>query len=307
MPSSITHNYFMQDVYDKLDDNIENKINLESAKVFAQGPDIFYFYNLCFGRKSKKYRKAGNYIHKHKVNLYFKNIINYIIENDLIDDIDCISFLYGSICHYVLDSVVHPFVYYNTGVFKKSIPMIFQNEKVEAKDFKMYKYILKKVIIKEEVLNLIDNVISNTYNYDNMGKIYNKCIKDMRLFFKLFNYDHYGVKKILYSFIDLITPKRFILKKKFSFYLKHSSKKYYLNLEKSEWNHPCNLYEKYNYSFIELYIIAIDKACHIIQEVDKMIKSKNCDSEEIDLLFKNLSYITGKNCDSGLEMKYFEF
>ena len=46
MPSSITHSYFMKDVYDKLDDNIKNKIVLESAKTFAQGPDIFFFYNI---------------------------------------------------------------------------------------------------------------------------------------------------------------------------------------------------------------------------------------------------------------------
>ena len=35
MPSSITHSYFMKDVYDKLDDSIKNKIVLESAKTFA--------------------------------------------------------------------------------------------------------------------------------------------------------------------------------------------------------------------------------------------------------------------------------
>lgn len=326
MPSSITHNYFMQDVYNKCDKKIKDKIIIDEAKIFAQGPDIFYFYNMCFGSKSSKYRKMGNYMHKHKINLYFQNIIKYIIDNKLENNASCLSFLYGSICHYALDSVVHPFVFYKTGVFKKGISstykynglhqemeyyidayMIFQNEKVEAKDFKMYKHILKKRIIDNTTLKLIDSSIKNTYGYNNMGKIYNKCIKDMRNFFRLFNYDHFGIKKVIYSFIDIITPKIFIRKRKFSFYLTHNSKKHYLNLDKNEWNHPCNIYETYDYSFIELYIIAIERAYTIIKEVDKLIENKETDIKKIDSLFHNYSYTTGKDCDERFEMKHFEF
>lgn len=326
MPSSITHSYFMQDVYNKFEDNLKKKIIIKEAKIFAQGPDIFYFYNMCFGSKSKKYRKMGNYMHKHKVNLYFQNIIKYIIDNKLENNISCLSFLYGSICHYALDSVVHPFVFYKTGVFKKGIPntykysglhqemeyyldayMIFQNEKTEAKNFKMYKHILHKEIINNTTLKLIGTVIKETYGYSNMDKIYNKCIRDMRNFFRLFNYDHLGIKKKLYGFVDLITPKKFIRKKKFSFYLTHNSKIHYLNLEKSEWNHPCDIYETYNYSFIELYIIAIERAYNIIKEVDKIIEKRNIDYDKIDSLFHNFSYTTGKNCENKSEMKYFEF
>jgi len=326
MPSSMTHSYFMRDVYEKLDKNIKNKINLEDAKTFAQGPDIFYFYNMCFGRKSNKFRNMGNYMHKHKVNLYFENMINYIKDNNLENNNQCISFLYGSVAHFVLDSVVHPFVFYKTGVFKKGISstykynglhqemeyyldayMIFQNEKKEAKDFKMYKYLLNNSKLSNDTLNLIGNVINNTYCYDNMDKIYEKCIRDMKHFYKIFNYDHYGIKKLGYSVIDTITPKRFIRKKKFSFYITHNSKKHYLNLEKSEWNHPCSLYETYNYSFVELYIIAIDKACNMINEIDKLLNKDTINNEKIDSIFNNLSYTTGKDCEDTRRMRYFEF
>ena len=326
MPSSMTHHYFMQDVYNKLDDNIKNKIIINNATTYAQGPDIFYFYNMGLGKKNKKYSKMGNYIHKHKVNLYFENIIKYIIDNKLTKDNDCISFLYGAISHYVLDSTAHPFIFYKTGVFIKGRPstykynglhqemeyyidayMIFQNEKVEAKDFKIYKYLLINDSISNNVLNLIGYATKETYNFNNLDKIYNKCIKDMKRFYRYFNYDHYGIKKNIYTIIDVITPKRFIQKRKFSFYLTHNSKKHYLNLEKSEWNHPCNLYEIYNYSFIELYRIAISKCCNIINEVNDMLEKKEFDKEKIDSLFNNLSYTTGKDCDGDDKMKYFEF
>jgi len=326
MPSSMTHSYFMRDVCEKLEDSIKNKIILEDAKTFAQGPDIFYFYNMCFGRKSKKYRKMGNYMHKHNVNLYFSNMIKYIKDNDLVNDKQCLSFLYGSVAHFVLDSVVHPFVFYKTGVFIKDKSetykynglhqemeyyldayMIFQNEKKEAKDFKIYKYLLNNNKLSNNTLNLIGKVISDTYDYANMDKIYEKCVRDMKRFYKLFNYDHYGVKKFIYGIGDMITPKKFIRKKKFSFYLTHNSKKHYLNLEKNEWNHPGDLYETYNYSFIELYIIALDRACSIINEIDKMLDNSKINDKKIANLFKNLSYTTGKDCKEEIVMKYFEF
>lgn len=326
MPSSITHSYFMKDVYDKLDNDIKKMIVLESAKTFAQGPDIFFFYNMGFGRKSNNYRNIGNYMHEHNVNNYFINIIKYIFDNDLFDNKDAISYLYGSISHFVLDSTMHPFVIYKTGVFDKKVKdtykynglhpdmeyyldayMIFQNEKKEAKEYKMYNYILNNDIFDDTIVNMINYVIKDTYDIDNMGNIYNKCIKDMKTFYKLFNYDPYGIKKVGYSVLDFIIPKKFIRKKVFSFYLTHNCKKYYLNLDKITWNHPCDKYETYNYSFIELYVKAIDKACNIIKELDKMLNSRNLDISRIKELIGNLSYLTGKDCDKNIEMKYYEF
>lgn len=326
MPSSITHNYFMQDVYYKLSDEIKSKFDLIDAKTFAQGPDIFYFYNMCFGKKSKKYRDMGGYMHRHNINDYFRNIVNYINDYGLYDNVRCMAFLYGSICHFVLDYIVHPFVFYKTGSFKKGnvstykynglhqemeyyidAYMIFQNEKKEAKDYKMYKDILNNDKLDDVVIKMINDVIYDTYGYCDLGNIYNKCTNDMKLFFKYFNYDHYGIKKFFYSFIDIITPSFFIRKKKFSFYLTHNSKRHYLNLEKNEWNHPCDLNEVYNYSFVELYIIAIDRACNIIKDIDKMLGKKKIDDKKIDNLFCNYSYITGKECNDRNVMKYFEF
>ena len=65
MPSSITHTYFGLDVYNKLNDRCRSRIkdDLEYFKTFCQGPDIFYFYNLFLGRKSKKVYNVGTLVH----------------------------------------------------------------------------------------------------------------------------------------------------------------------------------------------------------------------------------------------------
>jgi hypothetical protein len=46
-------------------------------------------------------------------------MINYIKDNNLYNDDDVLSYLYGYINHYVLDKTIHPYVRYKTGVFKK--------------------------------------------------------------------------------------------------------------------------------------------------------------------------------------------
>ena len=46
MPSSITHAYLAEDVFKRLDKDIQTKINLENFKTYSEGPDVFYFYHL---------------------------------------------------------------------------------------------------------------------------------------------------------------------------------------------------------------------------------------------------------------------
>ena len=78
-------------------------------------------------------------------------------------------------------------------------------------------------------------------------------------------------------------------------------------MKKNTWNNSCDINDKYNYSFFELYIIAIDKAVNIIQNVDNMLKQKQIYNIEIKNLFCNLHYGTGKDCDKDYYYKYFKF
>ena len=92
-----------------------------------------------------------------------------------------------------------------------------------------------------------------------------------------------------------------------SLYNSYNDKLYYLNSDKDEWNHPTNKDEIYNYSFTELYIKAINKAVNIINSVDKMLKEKKIDEEEVYKLFGNLDYGTGKDCNLNLKNIYFKY
>ena len=164
MPATIVHSYFAKDVYDILPKNIKESISPTRIKMFGQSADSLMFYNLFSLLPGKKVRNFSRTFHRNKSQDFFINLITYIKDNNLGTDSDVCSFLVGFICHYELDSTIHPYVFYKTGVFIKGRPdtykynglhqemeyyldsyMIFQNEKVEAKDFKMYKYLLNNI------------------------------------------------------------------------------------------------------------------------------------------------------------------
>ena len=119
MPATITHTYFTKDVFDVLPEEIQNKLDIDRFKMFGQSTDSLMFYNLFSIFPGKKIRMLHHYFHDNNTRDFFVNLIRYIKVNNLDDDKDVCSFLSGFICHYVLDSTVHPYVIYKTGKFDK--------------------------------------------------------------------------------------------------------------------------------------------------------------------------------------------
>lgn len=326
MPSSITHAYFAQDVLNKVSDLSKRKIcNNDYLRVFAQGPDLFYFYN-NLSSNNMKIRSFGGYCHKHKTQEFFVNLVSYIKDNNLSGNGDVMSFLYGYITHMILDSVMHPFIYYKTGVFDRSnfntykynglhgemeyyldIYMIYQKEKKEAIKFKCYKYFSNISKFDDELNKLIDYVFKKTYDKDNMSNYVLKGTKGLRIVFKYIRYDRFGLKKYFYKLVDFFSSKDSSRKEIMSYHVLHNKKLHYLNLDKKTWNHPCDINRVYDLSFVELYIIAIDKASNLINKVNLYLNDDNANKRELYYLFKDTSYITGMDCENGLSMQYFEF
>ena len=253
-------------------------------------------------------------------------MINYIINNNLENNKDIISYLYGSICHYFLDKIIHPFIFYKTGLFNREdkstykynalheemeyyidFYMIYNREKTIPKNYKFYKDIFNIDKLSIELSKMIDYIMKETYGVDNSASIYIKSLKHMYIFNKIFNYDKIGIKKKFYKLIDHIQPNKFIRKEELSFNIEYNKKIHYLNLDKKEWNHPCDINENYNYSFIELYMIALNKCVDCINNIIIMINNKKIDNKIINKYFDNSSYLTGKDCNDNKKIQYFEF
>lgn len=328
MPSSVTHGYFSIDVFDKCNKNVKNKLKnyLNYLKVFGQGPDPYFFYDFHLTKRSKKIYEINRSMQHTKINKHFVKLINYINDKEYYSNGQVMAYLYGQICHFVLDTTAHPYIIYSTGIYdnKNSSTfkyngkheemeyyidcyLIYQREKMLPKNYKVYKKLFNIDKFNDDLKSCITNVIKDVYGYDNAGEIYYKSIIDMKKFYYVFNYDRFGVKKCVYSIMDFVCGNRCVKKKELSFNIDPNGKLFYLNNDKQSWNNPCDINDKSNLSFNELYSFALERAVNIINDIDNMLKNKSVDNKKIEELFGNLHYGTGKDCDKDFYYRYFKY
>lgn len=314
MPSSITHSYFIKDIYNRLNNKYKDllKVNVEELKTYAQGPDILYFYNFFLNGNSKKIRDMGSIAHKYRTKLFFENLITYIVNHKLENNPEILSFLYGSIGHYNLDVIVHPFVNYlsydkdnNKKIENKHTEierfldcyMIEKREGIKANIFKCYRECYNVKHISNELKNLISYVYKNTYNFEGVADAYLDSIKQYKLYFWLFRYDEFGIKKFFYNIIDSFTKTGTLKTKNFSYFIKVDNNSDYLNNKHNIWYNVRLTKNKYTYSFDELYNLALEKTITMIDDVNLVLEGKK-DINYLDNIFRDLSYSNGLKCST---------
>lgn len=328
MPSSMTHTYFGLDVYKKLSTNSQEKIknNLEYFKIFCQGSDPFMFYHFFIGNKAKEISQLQTTMHCSKTKDFFLATIKYIHQNKLNNNSEAMSYLYGHICHYYLDLYTHPFIHYKSGIFKKGdkttykynglhqeieyaidLYLINQNESIKANKFKVYNEIYQVKSLTPVLKDIIKVSIEDIYSLPDSSYYYEKSIWYMYKFFKIANYDPHGLKLKVYKLIDKITPSNTIKIKELSFSNQYPNITNYLNLNNNPWYLPWDNQKIYKNSFIDLYNLALNKATKTIEEVTELLANKNLNYQRLNILFPNLSFSTGLNCNQKVELKYFEF
>lgn len=326
MPATATHAFFAEDLYNRLDSSIKKKIdgNKKSLLMFAQNTDPLMFYNIMNLKKGKNIRKQQYICHCIKTNEFFYNLITYIKEQEYYNEPKVLVFLYGFISHFVLDSNVHPYVFYKTGEYiKKDKSTIKYNclhhymetfidntmikEKINKnyKKFSVSKYVFDIEKFPIELNKTINYTFNKTFNIKYMSRIYYTSLKHMKTFLNLFRKDSYGIKKTLYNLIDLVIPKSIFIFDSLSYNQSLIDNNNYLNLNHKEWNYPVDKNITSTKSFYDIYNDSIDEALYIINSInDYFYNDKDIN---IDKLFKNKSYVTGIDCNSKLKQKYFEF
>jgi len=322
MPATITHAYFGKDIYDILPSYISDKLDLKRVMMFSQNTDSLLFYNLFSFFPGKKVRKLQKYFHTNNTKDFFINLLKYVKENN-IDDKDTYSFIVGFIAHYVLDSTIHPYVYYKTGMFDRNIPSTYKYNNVHAfmeafldndmvqrrENINPYKYNVSKVAFdtkkfSKDLDNTIYYVYDKTYDIKDMNKIYYKSLKQMKWALYLFRRDRFGIKKFFYKVVDTITPKNCYRLEAVSYHYPLEDKNNFLNSNNDLWRYPTDYDHTSTESFIDLYIKALEKAKSIITDSFDYLNGKDID---LGKLFLNTSYVTGKDCLEQKELKYFQF
>lgn len=318
MPSIVTHYLLATEVKEKLAQKNININNEDIFYIFAQSFDNLFYYKFFTPWWGKKIRTLGIEAQKKNTNLYFKNIIEYIDNNkNSINEIK--AYLYGSICHYILDSICHPFIFYYTGDSKIDKKYRGLHEKMEVnldaymllhvkgKELKqelLSDVLLPKINFSNDLKAALNFTFVNTFQVQNMGIIYEDSIKTGHFLLKYFVTDRNGFKKELYKLKDFFT---FQSSRKYQFLSFHVSKieSQYLNETKEVWNNPTDQNLNSNESFLELYRKAISKTVDIIEKAEQYW-NHSISKETLLEAIGNDSYVTGLDCSLKKEMKYFK-
>lgn len=326
MPNIYMHARFALDIYDRLD--IETKYLLIDQKskltTFAQSLDSFFIYKIKSFKSKSSFRDFAHFFHKNKSKDFFINLINYIKYNSLENNPEIMSFLYGFLSHYILDSTFHPYVIYKTGEFNKDNPnsykylgkhhlmetyldkhFILLREKTNPIKYKFYN-LLDTSHFSKELNTLIDVVFKETYDVNKMSKFYYESLINMKFLYKHLRYDPTGIKELSYKLINPFIKNKIPTNIKYVSYHHHEKGlEHYLNLDKKNWNYPTHKSKKSNDSVIDLYLKALFKCDNLIKDInDYLYHNKKIDLYKI---IDNLSYATGIDCNSNKELKYFEF
>ena len=322
MPATATHAFFAKDVYDILPDNIQSLIDVKRSMMFAQSTDSLTFYNLFSILPGKSIRKYQSIFHSRQSQEFFMNLLRYIRDNDIVDT-DVYSFLMGFICHFSLDSTVHPYVIYKCGMFNKKDAntykynnihafmeafldndMISRRLKINPYKFNYGKFCFDTRKFSDNLNKTIDYAFYNTFHWQNMSSIYYKSLKQMKFSINTFRRDPYGIKKFFYKLADTFTPRSCFRYEAISYHVPLEDKFNYLNNNHTLWRNPTSYNMTSTLSFVDLYLKAIKQAKVLVCASFDYLNGKDIDLEQV---FPDISYVTGLDWKKNKELKYFEF
>lgn len=113
LPGFTTHYLFGVKAYNDLPNTYLKHVISKYRWLYQlglQGPDIF-FYNLPILRH-RDYRNVGSHMHESHVNLFFRNYLEELSKISSRQQREqAASYFAGYLCHYIADSICHPYVY----------------------------------------------------------------------------------------------------------------------------------------------------------------------------------------------------
>lgn len=167
MPAYLSHTIMARDVYKKIDNK---EVNQDYMITFSLGGDL------------SKYSKCRKDTHNKYLDEFIYNMCDYMKENNLTHDGDCLGVLYGHICHFIMDTTIHPLIYKIQKKCSKNkhnhtmIEMYYDNYLSEKHyNLKINKHnnkILFKGKVNKKVSALLNEVYIKTYNTNHLSRYY---------------------------------------------------------------------------------------------------------------------------------------
>ena len=113
-----------------------------------QGPDILFFRKVIMGRSP--FHDMGSRIHQEKIGEFFRCLASQVASLPQEQRERGMAYFYGFLCHYSLDSTIHPYVYYHQERLSKGFPELTPGAihcQIETDiDIDLYSYLRKEPV-----------------------------------------------------------------------------------------------------------------------------------------------------------------
>ncbi|MBP1995291.1 zinc dependent phospholipase C family protein [Paenibacillus eucommiae] len=308
MPNTWTHLLFGQQLLSKLghealwnDKQLKNVFNLG-----CQGPDFLFYHNYLPWKRDDKMAKLGKAMHTKQCGPFLMDLVRHVQGRGIYNP--AVLYVLGFITHHILDRHMHPYVFYKSG-FKKwnhqrfeiimDTLIVRKMLGLETWETPLWKEIYAgdsfplgiEPALAEAAAKHYPELTTHVTGQD-WNDAYRDMIKAQRLF-----HDPKGIKRLLT--FGQISP--FV-------YAKRLAPLDYLNEARGQWNSPTAQEEIYTKSVWDLWEEAEADGLKVLQTALQTLQSgpqsESSEEQKLAELLGNISYETGKPCDSGLEILY---
>ncbi|MCL6610280.1 MAG: zinc dependent phospholipase C family protein [Peptococcaceae bacterium] len=287
----------------------------------CQGPDLFFYYDfLPWG--DKRVFSLGNRIHHERCGLFFRESLKFARRNP---DAGTIVYLMGLVCHWCLDRVTHPYIYYISGVYQghkaETRKLINNHKRVEAAiDVLMGRRLLKTEVWKvpahreievgdclpEEIVafyrHILPLVHADSYEDLKGTDFINKSYRDMIKALKILH-DPLGVKRGLAALFDALSGGALNLR--YYFYRPgQKNGEAHLNEQRKTWCHPMDAGEIHTESFQDLFRMGVEESVDMIRLSLRFLRGE-AEEDEINGKIVDISHSTGKPDSDRRPMRFF--
>lgn len=242
----------------------------------SNGPDFLFYYNVwpwLDQQEADRVSGHGRIMHKEKINEFVDTMIAIVKKqtDKQVKEI-MISFIAGYLCHWALDSVAHPFVFYRSGNTKgkqkydhyRYESMIDSKMVIEVYQEKLCKYPTRNFLSMDKksekvVAFLVSHAHQRVYDSTLSSK---ECLSSMRrakeilpLFFDPYTLKHGALRlleKLVYDGDRIITSHMIIGK------LNQTYDE--LNINRDVWYNPTYPNNPHDETFLELFERSIGRA-----------------------------------------------
>lgn len=306
MPDSFTHYVFGHEVLRELDDAVRDAVDMPVFERALQGPDPWSTLGF-WGGKYKPLAKRSSVMHKQKTGAF---LLALTAEAKADPTAAVFSLLAGTLCHYCLDRLAHPYIIAKGGDFDgrpETRPLCGGHVRLERAIDSYYlrretgkrpwRVSLPRTIFRlkrypESLRRPLDRALAQVYGWDDGFDRFNDALGDERRFYALMQ-DPFGLVHYLLRPLSRGRT-NFSL---YSYYRRDIDPTVldYLNEQHAPWHHPYDPAVVSTDSFFDLFAQAKADAVALLTVAYKVVFLG--EALPLSELYANASYSTGFDCD----------